>query len=449
MPLYTKELGLEILYYIGIYNITIAILSLMQFGLNPYIMRQAALVITNLRSNFFLINIIEKSALILIIIIILIFGASFLFGDAYNTNKIIYLLILIFSLIKIHQGLMINTLYGFEEHVFENKLMISQSILQYLGAAGLLFFTKIGIIEIFIWYIIVYFVTSYYRYLFICKKLNIQKFRRRKIALKNYRIHYFELLKYFHGSFKLIILGLIISQSDKIIGYFKLQTNEISIYSAMIMITTGLSALFQPIMTVIFPKLVKLQNSQNNEYNDFISQWLSLIVIVVFIIISLMTIHSRFILELITSSTITNEVNTALKILIPGFGLHVIALFAYYITMVTLSLDRMLKLNYIILVSLIVLYLIFWNELNIIILSFIALTTNFIKHLSIYIVDTKTSVSKIFKIIIKNTLIGLGFGCGISILLNVSASIKLIIITTGIYFIIKIIQKKNWKLLFQ
>ena len=270
-PIYIKFLGIESYGLIGFFVLMQSLLMVLEFGF-PLSLNRA---IAKLRSKKIDINEISGTLksfeylFIFIAIVVLcivgiplsIFHNSFINPESLTSSIVsvsVFLIILQISLrfpIIIYQA----ALTGFEKIVDLNILMIIFSTLRLAGSAVALAKFNFEIVSFFTFQVIVVFVELFVTRFYCWSISNLRK-----------RINFdFKFIisqkKFILTAFSISIVGIILSQIDKMIIVSNLSLQSFGEYSVMVLFGSAIIALGNPIGSVSFPAFSRLSESSQED----------------------------------------------------------------------------------------------------------------------------------------------------------------------------------------
>lgn len=264
IPLYIKFLGIESYGLVGFFASLTAVIGILDLGIGSTMTRELAKRSVKSNSSDSQRNLVRTLELIYWGIaffsgIIIFFGAPFIanywikseidVNTLINAVRFMALSIAFRFPMSLYQG----GLMGLQKQVFVNKIVVSIGTLRGFGAVLILWLFSPTIEAFFIWQAIISLVESFVFFISIWKILpkSLNKPTFKVDILK-------EIWKYTAAISANALLGILMSQLDKIILSKMLPLKMFAYYSIATTLASSIWLLIIPFNTAIFPKLIQL-----------------------------------------------------------------------------------------------------------------------------------------------------------------------------------------------
>ena len=331
VPIYIKYLGIEAWGIVGIFMTLQAFMVVFDMGLSSSITRELSILSTlskkeqNMRDLVVTMEVIYW--VMALIIFFSLFSLSGFIANSWVRNKYISNEQLDLSLkymglaiaIQWPSSLYSGGLIGIQKQVLLNKINIFFSTLRGGGAVLVLFFFDPSISNFFLWQIFVNIINIIFLYFSLWKRLP-SGIKRKQFSKKIFA----EIWHFAAGMSGISILGLILTQIDKVILSKVLSLESFGYYSFASLIAMSLTRLFSPIFYSIYPRLTQIVAENNlisikKFYNDS-SQFMALIILPITMLVSFFSYEIIF---LWTGNIVTtNNTHVLLSILICGTAIN-------------------------------------------------------------------------------------------------------------------------------
>lgn len=330
IPIYIQYLGIESYGLIGIFITFQAIIILFDIGLSATLTREVARLTAKIDKvqeiNDLVYSIQNIYLAIGIIIGISIYFLSPFIVQYWITGREV-------SVATIEQSIRImgfiiafqwpaslysGGLIGLQKHVFLNAIIITMSTLRGLGAVLVILLISPTIQAFFIWQIIISIINTSTLSLFFWRTLPQPE---KKATFQKHLVS--GIWRFALGMSVSSILGIILSQLDKVILSKILSLEMFGYYVLAGTIAMSLKNLLNPISIGIYPKLVQLATLQDqNELKQFYHQSSQLISVAIIPATVVIALFSNEIIFLWTQNALTAEKTHLLaSILVCGSGL--------------------------------------------------------------------------------------------------------------------------------
>ncbi len=327
IPVYIKYMGVESYGLVGFYTTISGLLSVLDLGIGATINRELALqndkghqrdLVRTLEIIYWTVSILAG---------LLLIGLASIIADSLTTSENlpresiilgIKLMGIAFSFqfpISLYQG----GLLGLQKFVLLNSLSVILTIIRNVGVLFLLVFINPSIKMFFVGQSIVSFLSSMVFMIALWKVLPKDKIRakfQKYIILDNW--------KFAFAVSASSIVGVILSQLDKVILASMLSLNMFAYYTVASSVSSAVWMCIIPFNTAIFPKLVQLyHNKCEGELLSFFHKSSQFISLIIFPICALLVIYSKSILLLwIGDPVIANNSNFLVSFLVLGVMLN-------------------------------------------------------------------------------------------------------------------------------
>ncbi len=331
IPVYIKFMGIESWGLVGVYSTLLTMFGLLDLGLGSTFNREMARLSTlnnsqqeirNLSRSLEILYWIIALCIGIVIILIAPFLANYWLKVKQLDLKTVQMVLIIIGIVVAFEMPKIfysNGLMGLQKHVLLNVIIIFISTLRGVGAVLVLWLVSPTIQTYFLWQVGV------------CVLNNIlMAFALWKTLPKSEKKARFEfklvkgIWKFAAGMTGITILGVILSQLDKIILSKILPLEIFGYYTLASMIALSLNAVFLPIFHGIYPRLTELVSLKDHDklkqlYHEG-SQFMAVIILPVTLVIA---VFSHEILLLWTKSPITaDNAYQLVRILICAYALN-------------------------------------------------------------------------------------------------------------------------------
>lgn len=331
IPIYIKFLGIEAYGLVGFFASLSSVLGILDLGIGATLNREIAKFSTYDESIKNQRNLVKTLGFVywviaLFVFLIVFFSASFI-SESWLNNEVLDPASSKFSIQMMAISIALNfpvSLYqgglmGMQKQILVNKIQMFVSTFRNLGVIPVLLFIKPTIEIFFIWQVVSSMLSVLIFYFSIWKQLP-----------KNFGGGFFEISiiknvwKYAVAVSVSAIIGIVLSQLDKIILSKTLSLQSFGYYNVASNLASSIWMLIIPFNSALFPKLVQLHESNSTDVLKNIfhksSQLLSLIL---YPICSILFFFSHEILILWTHDiNIANNVHVILSLLVIGVMLN-------------------------------------------------------------------------------------------------------------------------------
>lgn len=265
IPIYIHYLGLEAYGLIGVFAVVFTASTLLDAGMSATINREMArylsgkLDIQRVRNLLFSVEII---CLILSILAILIgYPFSWILGHYWISGNILgqhviqtalYLMIAT-AVIRVIEGVFRGALLGLNHHVLMNGISILAVTTRSAGVIIPLAFLNASIITFFLWQLLISIIALFLFVLAVRLKLP-----RAPITPKFDRFAIRELRRFAGGVMGATMLGVILSQIDKILVVQLVSLQQFGAYALATAVAAGLYQLTNPVSQSYYPRFTEL-----------------------------------------------------------------------------------------------------------------------------------------------------------------------------------------------
>lgn len=331
IPIYIKYMGVESYGLVGFYTTLSSLLSVLDLGIGATINRELAIQNNQENNKVYQRNLVRTLELIYWTVSILsgllliglapIIANSMIASEGLPRESIITAVKLMgisFSFqfpISLYQG----GLLGLQKYVLLNTLSIVFTIIRNVGILFLLVFISPSIQTFFLGQSIFSFLSSIAFMIALWRVLpkdNIRAKFKKSIILDNWKFAFAVSVS--------SIVGVILSQLDKVILASMLSLNMFAYYTVASSVSSAVWMCIIPLNTAIFPKLVQLyHNKCEGELILFFHKSSQFVSLIIFPICALLVIYSKSILALwIGDPIIVNNSNLIVSFLVLGVMLN-------------------------------------------------------------------------------------------------------------------------------
>lgn len=264
-------MGIEAYGLIGVFSTLVACISILDGGMSISISREMSRFTAGDKNKTSILNLLRTFELISVFLGSLVFLLIWLFSDflAKNWLKIqnltidsvvrVFLIIAIIIGLSFLRNIYRASIVGLNEQLSLNKFEIVLSTIQAFGAILILKFISPTIEAFFIWQAVCYVLITIGFYFLLRNILGIKYHHK---SIKFSVAEFKSVWKFSSEMMAVSLLGLIISQADKIILSKLLPLSEFGYYSLALTIVSVILMVTQPIDQAAYPLMTKLY-SQN------------------------------------------------------------------------------------------------------------------------------------------------------------------------------------------
>lgn len=269
IPILIRYFGLEGYGLISFYYLILAAVQIFDFGLSATLLRQTAL---SFKNDTTYIKSLLKTFLCIYLLFGLIFSSLLITFTSYLTQhwlkisvikhtEVTISIILIAAILFIRWPVSLYqaVLLGSNNQILSSKLNIGMVILSQIGAIFFINFTSNTIVNFFLWI----FIAS------IIHHVTLMYFTNRKLETNSISKINFKLIsntwKYSLQMSGISVIGLLLTQLDKLMLSKLLPLSSFAHYSLAVTITSSLFIIFIPFYNIIYPKFTSLISNDNRK----------------------------------------------------------------------------------------------------------------------------------------------------------------------------------------
>ncbi len=273
VPVYINYIGIESYGLIGIYAVLQTWLSLLDMGLSPAITREMARKTNEPKYKKYLLDLLRSIEVLLAGIAILIVLLFFLLSDWLATDwintttldfKTVATSLILMGVViglRLIENVYRSSLIGLEKQVSLGLILSVNATIRAVGAIVVLAFLSNSIVAYFYWQVIASLMSL----------LSLGIWTYRSLLFKgisgNFELKTLKSVWKFGAGLSIItLLGMALSQVDKVILSKILTLKEFSYYTLAYLVASGGRIVIQPIYQAVYPKLTVLVQ-QNNQIN--------------------------------------------------------------------------------------------------------------------------------------------------------------------------------------
>lgn len=300
VPIYIRYVGIEAYGLIGFFTSLLAVVGILDLGLGNTINRELAISSASSKNKYTQRDLVRTFEIIYWIIavvagIIIMFGASFISNNWLNSENIDSET-LIFSIqmmaiavtFRFPMSLYQGGLMGLQKQVLTNKILVFVGTLRGLGAIFVLEFISSTIGTFFIWQAII----SLFSSLIFALTLwyNLPESNRRSKFNKDILV---SVWRYTAAISANAIVGLLISQIDKILLSKLLSLEKFGYYIIATTVASVIWLIIVPIGQAIFPKFAELYKSNKNELIPLFHKSCQILALILIPVCSILVFFSK------------------------------------------------------------------------------------------------------------------------------------------------------------
>jgi O-antigen/teichoic acid export membrane protein len=273
VPVYINYIGIESYGLIGIYAVLQTWLSLLDMGLSPAITREMARKTNEPKYKKYLLDLLRSIEVLLAGIAILIVLLFFLLSDWLATDwinvsildfKTVTTSLILMGVViglRLIENVYRSSLIGLEKQVSLGLISSVIATIRAVGAIVVLAFVSNSVVTYFYWQVIASIISLFSLGIWTYRSLSF------KGISGNFELKTLKSVWKFGAGLSLItLLGMALSQVDKIILSKILTLKEFGYYSLAYLVASGGRIVIQPIYQAVYPKLTVLVQ-QNNQLN--------------------------------------------------------------------------------------------------------------------------------------------------------------------------------------
>jgi O-antigen/teichoic acid export membrane protein len=264
VPIYISLLGIEAWGLIGLFTTVLSIMSLLDLGFSGAINRELSSLSTSDNTKPQIYNLLKTMEVVyysLSFIVLFVFtifsvwelNAGSIHIDLTNYTKMFLIIILgLLISIQLPISLYSGALLGFQDHVLLNKINIILSTIRGLGAVFVLWISP-NILNFYYWQLFIsilnLIIINYY------VKVNLPDYKS-KAKFDNYQLN--KIWKFALGLSLISILGVVISQTDKLLLGQIVTLKEFGYYMVASSAAASIVRIAGPIYNSVYPKFSEL-----------------------------------------------------------------------------------------------------------------------------------------------------------------------------------------------
>lgn len=271
VPVYINYIGIESYGLIGIYALLQTWLSLLDMGLSPAITREMARKTNEPKYKKYLLDLLRSIEVLLAGIAILVVLLFFVLSDWLATDwinvsildfKTVTTSLILMGVViglRLIENVYRSSLIGLQKQVSLGLILSVNATIRAVGAILVLALMSNSVVAYFYWQVIASLMSL----------LPLGIWTYRSLSFKgmsgNFELKILKSVWQFGAGLSLItILGMALSQFDKVILSKTLSLKEFGYYSLAYLVASGVRIVIQPIYQAVYPKLTELVQ-QNNQ----------------------------------------------------------------------------------------------------------------------------------------------------------------------------------------
>ncbi len=272
IPFYIERLGIEAFGLVGFFALLQGIFRLIDMGMSTALNREMARYAGGVTSIGIARDLIRTIEIVTIVLAVLVFFMVWLFADILGSDwfngaelneSVIGVAIKVMGAItalRLVEAVYTSSITGLQHQVAYNIATASMATIRWTGCAVILIVVKPSIVNFFLWQL---FVSVLSIFLFRSK---LNKIMFSSNANASFSLKALSGIKNFaSGVFLVTMLGMVLSQFDKIFLSRSLELNEFGYYSLAVAISGGLYYLSVPIQQAYMPRLNQLYASKQTK----------------------------------------------------------------------------------------------------------------------------------------------------------------------------------------
>ncbi len=321
IPFYIERLGLEAFGLVGFFALLQGIFRLIDMGMSTALNREMARYAGGATTIGVARDLVRTIEIVTYALAVLVFSTVWMFAelfgrDWFNKTDLNYSVISVaikvmgaITALRLIEAVYTSSITGLQNQVLYNIGTASMATIRWAGCALILIVVEPTIINFFLWQL---FSSALSLFLFRYKLYEIIFSLN---ARGNFSLKVLSSVKKFaSGVFAVTVLGMVLSQSDKIYLSRSLELKEFGYYSLAVAISGGVYYLSVPIQQAYMPRLNQLYAA--NQHKEFINAYRTALQLIAVTIGSVSMVMSLFSKEILLIWTGNHEIATEVALLL-------------------------------------------------------------------------------------------------------------------------------------